>query len=60
MIYYIETLDTAKYVCAREEARVLIDENFIKAEEFLEIVKENAVEISHLQNVYDDLIFSIS
>lgn len=58
MIYYIKTLGGAKYVCAREEAKVLIDENLIKAEEFLGIVKENEVEIRHLQNVYDDLISS--
>ena len=60
MIYYIKTLRNAKYVCAYEEAQVLIDEKLIKAEEFLEIVKENEVEINHLQNVYDDLISSLT
>ncbi len=60
MIYYIQTLNGAKYVCAREEAKILIDENLITAEKFLEIIKENEVEIKHLQNVYDDLIYSVS
>ena len=59
MIYYIETSCGAKYVCARDEAKVLIDENLINADEFLGIVKENEVEIKHLQNVYDDLIYSL-
>lgn len=60
MIYYIKTHGSKKYVCARHEACVLIDEKIITAEEFLEIVKTNSVEINHLQNVYDDLIFSLS
>ena len=59
MIYYIEKFGDAKYVCARDEAKVLIDEKLINAEEFLRIARENEVEIKHLQNVYDDLIYSL-
>ena len=56
MLYFISEEDGKKFVCAREEVKILIDESKIYAEDFLDIVKENKVEPCHMQNVYDDLV----
>lgn len=56
MQYFISEDEGGKFVCAREEVKILIDESKIFAEDFLKIVKENQVEPCHMQNVYDDLV----